>query len=193
MPPHEPSANFSTPLLTITYTPAGLGYTFSPFLVLVFSVARALAVPVGIVGVGVWLHYRLRSLETSFTLTNAAAQDALAALRADLERMLRDMDAMDADIAALMARANLHMKTLDTLEGNVEHARRLLGVGVEESDSGGLEMGDDVEVFWGPEAWEGDGEAEGEAEEEYIDVKATMELVWEWLEVCEWPEECYDA
>jgi hypothetical protein len=215
----EPSVNFSSPLLTITYTPAGLEYTLPPLLanllLVIQALVSALALPLCSIIVVAWLHFRLASLESAphaanikkmagvlhttlpaLAATQKGLQEGVDALRGDFEKMMRqlgaDMNEMDADIATLTARLNVQLKMLGALEGNLEQARLLLGAGVDVSDDG-LEMGDDVEVFWPQEMSEAEDDKGGEEEQKYIDIEASDELVWGWLEICEWPEECYDA
>jgi hypothetical protein len=213
----EPSANFSCALFTIKYTPAGLAYTPSlllhhwliylqtnlsgySLLLLLYTIVFATTL--------YHIHARLVALETDARTDHTKQiagilRDILTALMTMQSSILdilskvsalgEDMDAMDADMANLATRINLVSKTLLVLQNNVEMAREMLGAGADAVSDSDLSMGDEVEVFW----VDGDGMSEeedaAEEEEEQIDVGAIDALVRVWLEMCAWPEECYDA
>jgi hypothetical protein len=163
------------------------------------------------------IHARLRNLEAVASTPHPAPKDhskhicailhntlrALVLTQSDIQEVVskfsefgEDMDAMDGDMAKIAERVNLVSKTLAVLENNVEMARGIIGTGVseEEDDDDGLDMGDDVEMFWLEDSGASeDGEEEVEEEEERVDVRESNALVKDWLERCAWPDECYDA
>jgi len=129
------------------------------------------------------------------TTTQCSSQEALKDLRDELRALIAqladDVGAIDADVAGITAHINILRSCLAVLANNLDRARSILGAGVECEDDG-LEMGDEVELFW--DVCEGDEEEVEEAVvEEVIDVEASDEMVEGWLEECGWPEECADA
>jgi hypothetical protein len=211
MPTFEPSANFSTPLFTIVYSSAGLAYTPSEFaihwLVYLQSLFAASSLPICAVVFSTLmytLHTRLRAFEVAAPTPHSDHTTALAAVvrttlhalhltqthlhstSTALSHVEYDLDAIDTDIHALASRTNLVSQTLAVLQNNIEVARMLLGAGADE-DEDGLQMGDDVEVFWvdGGDV-DGDEDRDGEMEvvKEVIDVQASDGLVEAWLEEC---------
>jgi hypothetical protein len=211
MSTYGPSANFSTPLFTIVYSPAGLAYTPSEFaihwVVYLQSLFAASSLPICAVVFSTLmytLHTHLRAFEVAAPTPHSDHTTALAAVLRTTLHALRltqthlqststalshvehDLDAIDTDIYALASRTNLVSQTLAVLQNNIEVARMLLGAGAAE-DEDGLQMGDDVEVLWaegGEEDGDENGDDEMEVVEEVIDVEASDELVEAWLEDC---------
>jgi hypothetical protein len=104
-----------------------------------------------------------------------------------------DVTATDIDLAAATTHFNVLRKCFGVLESNLDMARQILGADIDVSDDG-LDMGDDVEMFWNDGAGDDDDELSGKAVvEEEIDVGANDALVEGWLEGCWYPEECEDA
>ncbi|EAT80303.2 hypothetical protein HBI56_054950 [Parastagonospora nodorum] len=129
------------------------------------------------------------------TIAQSSSQEALDDLRSDLLGLITqlgdDMTAVDTDVAAITTHINILRNCLAVLANNLDLARSILGADVP-CDEDGLEMGDEVELFW--DACEEDEDEGGdEMKEEGIDVHASDEMVEGWLEECEWPEECEDA
>jgi hypothetical protein len=135
----------------------------------------------------------LLALSLHQTDNQEALEDLSTSVRAMITALETDVTATDIDLAAATTHINVLRKCFGVLESNLEMARQILGADIDVSDDG-LDMGDDVEMFWNDGAGDDDDELSGKAVvEEEIDVGANDALVEGWLEGCWYPEECEDA
>jgi hypothetical protein len=122
--------------------------------------------------------------------TQEALEASSTSLRALINRLEADIIATDTDLTAATTHINVLPKCLAVLESNLDMARQILGTDLNiDISNDGLEMDDDVEMFWNDEAESSDTGLE----DEEIDAGHSDELVDAWLDKVWWPGECENA